>query len=195
MNSHDAEPATPPVSSGELLGFPPEARVLIVNCDDLGMHEAVNVAVIDSIEQGIAASCSLMTPCPAAHHALRLLDDRGHAVRVWLQPGRQRMRDQGLPVVDNPFLDSFSLAVQDKALTYSRLLRDLPAGLSEWAVHPSLGTQETHAIDSGWLVRRTDYEFLTSAAARELLRDQEIIVIDYRLIQRAWTGGTSARPH
>jgi chitin disaccharide deacetylase len=36
------------------------------------------------------------------------------------------------------------------------MLRDLPAGLSEWAVHPGLGDEEARAIDSGWRVRRTD---------------------------------------
>ena len=42
------------VSSNELPGFPPDARVLIVNADDCGMYAAVNAAVnaavIDSID-------------------------------------------------------------------------------------------------------------------------------------------------
>ena len=50
--------------SSELPGFPPDARVLIVNCDDFGMHDAVNAAVVESIEDGIASSCSLMVACP-----------------------------------------------------------------------------------------------------------------------------------
>ncbi len=45
--------------SSELLGFTPDARLLIVNCDDFGMHDAVNAAVVESIENGIARSCSL----------------------------------------------------------------------------------------------------------------------------------------
>jgi predicted glycoside hydrolase/deacetylase ChbG (UPF0249 family) len=56
--------------SSELLGFDPDARVLIVNCDDLGMHEAVNIAIFDSIENGVATSCSLMVPCPGAADAI-----------------------------------------------------------------------------------------------------------------------------
>lgn len=59
--------------SSELLGFPPDARVLIVNCDDFGMHAAINAAVVESIEHGSASSCSLMVPCPAAREAMRLL--------------------------------------------------------------------------------------------------------------------------
>jgi hypothetical protein len=61
-----------------LLGFAPDARVLIVNCDDFGMHEAVNAGVVESIENGIASSCSLMVPCPAAATAMRLLRGRPH---------------------------------------------------------------------------------------------------------------------
>ncbi len=64
--------------SSELLGFAPDARVLIVNCDDFGMHDAVNAAVVESIETGIASSCSLMVPCPAAANAMRLLRERPH---------------------------------------------------------------------------------------------------------------------
>lgn len=230
------------VRSSELLGFSPDARVLVINCDDFGMYGAINTAVVDSIERGIASSCSLMVPCPGAAEAMRLLRERpeipfgihltlvcdavrdrwrpltarqrlpslldetgelftadrtgellgnarldevelelraqvdavmdaglmpthldwhcladggrddifdatvalaeeyGLAVRVWLDPARRRMRRRGLPVVDNEFLDSFDMDVDTKADTYARLLRDLPAGLSEWAVHPGLGT-------------------------------------------------------
>ena len=64
--------------SSALLGFAPDARVLIVNCDDFGMHDAVNAAVVESIESGIVSSCSLMVPCPAAANAMRLLRERPH---------------------------------------------------------------------------------------------------------------------
>jgi predicted glycoside hydrolase/deacetylase ChbG (UPF0249 family) len=60
-------------SSSELLGFTADARVLIVNADDFGMYQGVNEAVIRSVEEGIASSCSLMPPCPAAPHAMSLL--------------------------------------------------------------------------------------------------------------------------
>ncbi|MEU5639874.1 polysaccharide deacetylase family protein [Streptomyces milbemycinicus] len=279
------------VQSSELLGFPPEARVLIVNADDLGMSHAVNAAIVDSIEQGIVSSCSLMPPCPWARHAMGLLRDRPHipfgihltlvcdsvhyrwgplspkdkvpsllddagdlfiptpaqrarllaqarpdeverefraqidtvvdtglspthldfhcladggrddildltmalaaeyglAVRVWLDPGRRKARQRGLPVTDNDFLDSFSLPLDGKPARYAQLLRDLPTGLSEWAVHPGLGTEESQAIEpDGWRVRRTDHDFLTSPEARQLLDDEGVVVIDYRTLQRMW---------
>lgn len=286
--SSDAGVAAPEVRSSELLGFAPDARVLIVNADDFGMYLAVNAAVVQSIEDGIASSCSLMVPCPWALHAMQLLgqhpqipfgihltllcdtthnrwgpltakekvpsllDETGElftpvqvpqllaqarldevelefraqvnaatdggltpthldwhcladggredildltlalageyglAVRVWLEPGRQKLRRRGLPVVDHEFLDSFRLDVDGKPARYAELLRDLPAGLSEWAVHPALGNEESQAIDPGWRVRRSDYEFLTSPQAHELLRQEQITVIDYRTIQPVW---------
>jgi len=64
--------------SSELLGFAHDERLLIVNCDDFGMHDAVNAAVIESIETGIASSCSLIVPCPAAANAMRLLSAHPH---------------------------------------------------------------------------------------------------------------------
>ncbi|WP_306319054.1 MULTISPECIES: polysaccharide deacetylase family protein [unclassified Streptomyces] len=288
---------TPSGQSSELLGHPPDARLLVVNCDDLGMYPAINAAVIESVEEGIASSCSLMVPCPAAPQAMELLSRRpqipfgihltlvrempdipwgpltakervaslldptgelfpptpagraallgqarlgevelefraqidavadaglapthldfhcladggrddildltvmlaaeyGLAVRVWLEPGRQTMRKRGLPVTDNDFLDSFSLDIEGKAARYAQRLRDLPAGLNEWAVHPSLGDEESQTVDNGWPVRRTDYEFLTSPQAREVLQQEEIVVIDYRTIQQVWSQSMSPR--
>jgi predicted glycoside hydrolase/deacetylase ChbG (UPF0249 family) len=275
--------------SSELLGFPPDARVLILNCDDFGMYHAVNVAVIRSIEEGIARSCSLMVPCAWAGHAMQLLRDRpeisfglhltllidvphypwspvagrdkvpslldeagrmfgyermpdllanarldevevefraqidavvdaglepthldfhsladggradildltvelgleyGLAVRVWLEPGRQRVRARGLPVDDYPLMDSTRIELDDKPARFARLLGELPVGLSEWAVHPSLGNEESQAVGSLWRQRATDFEFLVSAEARGLVRQEGITVIDYRPMQRAWS--------
>ncbi|MGW1464470.1 polysaccharide deacetylase family protein [Streptomyces sp. NPDC002308] len=273
-----------------MLGYPPDARLLIVNCDDFGMYTAINEAVVEAIEQGIAGSCSLMVPCPAAADAMRrlrrrpeipfgvhltmvcempgnpwgpmaerakvpsLLDPTGHlfaptpegraellgqariedverefraqldavadagltpthldfhcladggrddifdltlsladehrlAVRAWLEPAREAMRQRRLPVSENDFLDSYALPLDGKPARYARLLRDLPPGLNEWAVHPSLGTQESRALDDGWRVRRTDYEFLVSPEAREVLAEEGIRVVDYAEVRRVW---------
>src|SRR5260370_8051981 len=57
----------------ELLGFASDARVLILNCDDLGMHEAVNAPIFDAIENGLATACSLIAPSPGPPNPLRLL--------------------------------------------------------------------------------------------------------------------------
>jgi hypothetical protein len=75
MNRGTREPtaAAHLAQSSELPGLPRDARVLIISADDFGMYHAVNTAVIRSIEEGIASSCSLMAPCPAAPHAMDLL--------------------------------------------------------------------------------------------------------------------------
>jgi predicted glycoside hydrolase/deacetylase ChbG (UPF0249 family) len=263
--------------------------VLIINADDFGMYDAVNAAVIRSVEEGIASSCSLMAPCPGAADAMSLLrrhprvpfgihltlvcdtpgyrweplasraevpsllDESGElftadrvpallaqarpeeverefraqvsavadaglspthldwhcladggrddifdltvslageyglAVRAWLGPARRTLRQRGLPVVDHEFLDSFRLDIDGRAARYAGLLRDLPAGLSEWAVHPALGGRQAQAIDPGWQVRQGDYEFLTSSDARAILREEQITVISYREVQQAWS--------
>jgi chitin disaccharide deacetylase len=272
-----------------MLGFPPDARVLLINADDLGMHPAVNRGVLDAIENGIARSCSLMAPCPAVDDALELLLDRPHvpfgvhltlvrdtpadrwtplsqsrdvptlvdpsgrlflhaqapqllaglriedvrrefraqlnavlatglrpthldfhsladggrddvldaalmlaeehdlAVRLWLGRGRDIARRRGHPVIDHPFLDSFQLDVEGKADRYATLLRSLPVGLSEWAVHPAAAHEPSAAGPSGWRVRSTDHQFLVSAQARELVEAEGIVLIDYRPLQRMWT--------
>jgi predicted glycoside hydrolase/deacetylase ChbG (UPF0249 family) len=278
--------------SSELLGFAADARVLIVNCDDFGMHDAVNAAVVDSIENGIASSCSLMVPAPAAAHAMRLLRERPHipfgihltlirdvaeyrwglaaekadvlslldsdtnelyidtpaqratllagtklsdverelraqidgvidaglapthldwhcladggradifdlaialaqeyglAARVLLEDGRRKAREQGKPVIDHPFLDSYAISLDDKAATYERMLRDLPAGLNEWAIHPAQDSDEWQTIKpTGWRIRQTDYAFCTSPQAREIIDHEGITVIDYRPLQQVW---------
>lgn len=122
---------------------------------------------------------------------LDLAKEYGLAARVWLEPGRRRARRRGLPVVDHDFLDSFTLDVDGKAARYAELLRGLPAGLSEWAVHPGLGDEESRAVDGGWRVRRSDLEFLLSPEARTLVREEGVVLIDYRRVQEAWSDASA----
>jgi predicted glycoside hydrolase/deacetylase ChbG (UPF0249 family) len=53
----------------ERLGYPADARLLIVNCDDLGKCHAANVGVYQALREGVATSASLMVPCPWAREA------------------------------------------------------------------------------------------------------------------------------
>lgn len=55
------------------LGYPPDARLLIVNGDDLGMCHAANVATFDALEHGLVTSASLMLCCPWAFDAIQRL--------------------------------------------------------------------------------------------------------------------------
>ncbi|HEY8525633.1 MAG TPA: polysaccharide deacetylase family protein [Acidimicrobiales bacterium] len=57
------------VTLAERLGEPPDARLVIINCDDLGSSHAANVGVYEAVRDGLATSASLMVPCPWAREA------------------------------------------------------------------------------------------------------------------------------
>ncbi len=56
-------------SLAEQLGYGPEDKLLIINCDDLGSSHAANVGVYEALRTGIATSATLMVPCPWAREA------------------------------------------------------------------------------------------------------------------------------
>jgi len=51
------------------MGHPPDARLLILNCNDLGMCHSANEGVYDSLRDGLATSASIMVPCPWGREA------------------------------------------------------------------------------------------------------------------------------
>jgi predicted glycoside hydrolase/deacetylase ChbG (UPF0249 family) len=276
-------------STNDLLGYPADARLLIINCDDFGMCHSVSAATLDALRRGVATSATLMTPCPWAMHAMQILrehpqfpfgvhltlvsehagyrwgpvssrdrvpsltDESGHfyahdripallagariedverefraqigtvltanlqpthldfhcvadggradifdlalglarefglALRVHGRANAARCRRQGLPANDHPVLDSYHLEAVDKTARYLELLRALPPGLTEWAVHPSLGNAEARAIEpDSWQIRRADYDFLVSLDARAVLDEEKITLLDYRALQAVW---------
>jgi predicted glycoside hydrolase/deacetylase ChbG (UPF0249 family) len=282
---------TPPRTSltNKLLGYPDDARLLIINADDFGMCHAVNAAIFRALTEGVVCSTTLMVPCPWAPHAMRLLAENpaipfgvhltafgdtanyrwrpltcrdnvptlvdetgcfylwermseflaqvrldeielefraqietvlaanlkpthldwhslriarrpdifdvifglareyGLAARVRERPLIEKVQHQGLPSNDYDFLDSFDLPIVDKSAHYVQMLRDLPQGLSEWAVHPGLGDGEAQAIDPGsWQIRQTDLDFATSAQAREIIKQEGIILLSYAPLQEVW---------
>jgi predicted glycoside hydrolase/deacetylase ChbG (UPF0249 family) len=274
--------------ANSLLGYPDDARLLLVNADDFGMCHAVNEAIIRSVEEGIVGSCSVMVPCPWALHALAwlqeapdvafgvhltsvseqptyrwgpitcrtevpsLVDEAGyfypesridefldqidvaelereyraqieHVLNVGLRPthldshcgihiGREeifemtlglareygvalrassrpyidKMRRRGYPANDHELMDSYDLDTVGKAARYARMLRALPVGLSEWAVHPGIGNAELRAVEPSWQVRQTDFDFVVSQEARTILQEEGIILVDYRALRALW---------
>ncbi len=273
--------------TNRLLGYPVDARLLIVNADDFGMCHAINAAILRAFQDGIVSSTSVMVPCPWAPHAMQLLkehpeipfavhltvvrdfdgyrwgpltakdrvpsliDETGYfyrndrlpevlaraalaevetefraqidavlaaqlhpthldwhclcdggradifeltlrlareyglALRIHERRMAETCRRAGLLTNDHDVLDSYALDTVDKSARYARLLRALPPGLSEWAVHPSLGDAEARAMEpEGWRVRKTDFDFFTSPEARAILAEEGIVLMDYRALQR-----------
>jgi hypothetical protein len=167
----------------ESLGFSPDARVLIVNCDDFGMSLSINAGVVRAIDGGIASSCSLMVPCDAAADAMQILHERPDIPfgvhLTWGEPAREELRRRGLAAVDHDVLDSFSLELDGKFDRYQQLLRAVPVGLTEWAAHPA-------ACEAGAGVRSSDLEFLVSPQAADTIRSAQIHVISCQRLRESW---------
>ena len=51
-------------SLAERLGYPRDAKLVIVHADDLGMSHSVNAATIKAFQTGLVNSGSIMMPCP-----------------------------------------------------------------------------------------------------------------------------------
>jgi chitin disaccharide deacetylase len=280
-----------PGQTNRLLGYPSDARLLIVNADDFGMCHAVNESVIRALANGVLRSTTLMVPCPWALHAMHflathpevpfgvhltalsdwvdyrwgpvtprekvpsLVDPAGHfynfehmpqflaqvdldelelefraqieaVLAAGLQPthldwhalrlnGRmnilelmfglakeyglalrvaggawiETVQGRGLPCNDYDFLDSYHIDPANKSARYVQLLRELPEGLSEWAIHPGLANAELRAIEGkGSLFRQADFDFLISEEAQQAVKEEGIILLDYRALQAVWRG-------
>lgn len=118
---------------------------------------------------------------------IELAKEYGLALRIYDPFMIEKLQSQGLPTDDYDLLDSYDLDTMDKSTRYVQMLRDLPMGLSEWAVHPGLANSESKAIDpGGWQVRQTDFEFLMSSEAREIIQQEKIILLSYKSLQELW---------
>jgi chitin disaccharide deacetylase len=278
--------------TNRLLGYPDEARLLIINADDFGMCHAINEAIFRALKKGVLRSTTLMVPCPWALHAMHFLADQpeipfgvhltvisdwvdyrwgpvtprekvpslldkagyfynfehmpeflaqvrlgqlemefraqieavlaaglkpthldwhalriggredifevmlrlareyGLALRVAGRSWIEKVQSQGLPSNDYDFLDSYLLDQVDKSARYAQMLRELPAGLSEWAVHPGLDNAELLAIEAdSKQVRQADFDFLMSQEAQDIVQEEGIILVDYRPLQAVWNEG------
>lgn len=68
----------------ERLGYGPDERLLIVNCDDIGSSHAANLASLEAIGEGVATSATLMVPCPWAREAVDLFQGMDVGVHLSL---------------------------------------------------------------------------------------------------------------
>jgi len=117
---------------------------------------------------------------------VRVAREYGLALRVHRRDHIEKLRWLGLPAIDHPDVDSFDIPTSHKAKHYKRMLHELPAGISEWAVHCARGTKEIRIINPRWRVRAADYQFFNSDECRELIQIEGIRLISYNLLQTYW---------
>jgi hypothetical protein len=71
----DRPPQFPVRRALDLLGYPADAKLLIIHADDLGMCHSVNAAIFKALDEQTISSASAMVPCPgfgeAAEYAKR----------------------------------------------------------------------------------------------------------------------------
>jgi predicted glycoside hydrolase/deacetylase ChbG (UPF0249 family) len=76
----------------ERLGHAPDARLVILNCDDLGLSHASNAGVYEALRQGVATSATLMVPCPWAREAAAAYMGEDVGVQLTLNAELDRYR-------------------------------------------------------------------------------------------------------
>jgi chitin disaccharide deacetylase len=86
----------------ERLGFDADAKLLILNCDDLGSTRSANVAIYEAVRDGLATSATLMVPCPWARDAAK--DYRGEDVGVHLTLNSEWETYRWGPITHSPSL-------------------------------------------------------------------------------------------
>lgn len=62
--AHDHEPSTETTSIQEQLGYPADAKLLIIHADDLGLAHSKNLASFHAMEEGVVTSGSVMMTTP-----------------------------------------------------------------------------------------------------------------------------------
>ena len=86
----------------ERLGHGPDARLVIVNCDDLGTCHAANAGCFEALRDGLATSASLMLPAPWAREAASRY--RGEDVGVHLTVNAEWDLYRWAPITHAPSL-------------------------------------------------------------------------------------------
>jgi chitin disaccharide deacetylase len=118
-----------------------------------------------------------------------LAKEYGLALRVYGRSSIEEVQRRGLPSNDYDFLDNYHLDPASKSVQYVQMLRELPAGLSEWAIHPALKDRRA----TGHRARRQSdpsdgLRFFDIAGGKGYGEGRGIILLDYRTLQAVWRG-------
>jgi predicted glycoside hydrolase/deacetylase ChbG (UPF0249 family) len=99
----------------QCLGYGPDDRLLIVNCDDLGSSHSANIATYRAMVDGVATSATLMVPCPWAREAARMFEGLPVGVHLTLTCEYRGYRWRGLTNGASLHDDEGSLAATTEA--------------------------------------------------------------------------------
>jgi hypothetical protein len=160
------------VTLAERLGYQPDDRLLIVNCDDLGSTHSANVGVYESLRDGLATSSSLMVPCPWARDAAARY--RGEDVGVHLTLNAELDQYRWGPITHAPSL-------LDGDGGFPRTLEDIwdHADLDE--VRRELRAQVERAILWGFDVSHLDSHMGTVQLRPEFFDVYLDLAVEFRL--------------
>jgi predicted glycoside hydrolase/deacetylase ChbG (UPF0249 family) len=160
------------VTLAERLGYRPEDRLLIVNCDDLGSTHAANLGIYEALRDGIATSATLMVPCPWARDAAARY--RGEDVGVHLTLNAEYDLYRWGPITHGPSL-------LDGDGGFPRTLRDIwdHADLDE--VRRELRAQVERAILWGFDVSHLDSHMGTVQLRPEFFDVYLDLAVEFRL--------------
>jgi len=86
----------------ERLGSPPNSRLVVLNCSELGFCHASNIGVLDALRSGLATSASLIVPAPWARDAAHRY--RGEDVGVHLTLNAEHDHYRWGPITQAPSL-------------------------------------------------------------------------------------------
>ncbi|MGZ4803459.1 MAG: ChbG/HpnK family deacetylase, partial [Acidimicrobiia bacterium] len=168
----------------ERLGYADDARLLIINCDDLGSSRSANVAVYDALRHGLATSATLMVPCPWARDAAAQY--RGEDVGVHLTLNAEWETYRWGPITHSPSL-------LDGDGGFPRTLEDIwdHADLEE--VRKECRAQIERAIFWGFDVSHLDSHMGTLQLRPEFFDVYLELAVDFQLPLRMAGASSEAR--
>lgn len=120
---------------------------------------------------------------------VRLALEHGLALRVHTESHQRTCQATGRSTIQYPLLDSYAMPIATKLERFRSMLRALPSGLTEWAIHPGIDSPESRAVEpTSWRTRALDLEFVCSDEARAIVDNEGIALFSYRDLQPDWRG-------
>jgi predicted glycoside hydrolase/deacetylase ChbG (UPF0249 family) len=159
-------------SLAQRLGHGPDAKLLIVNCDDLGSSHAANVGVYEALREGVATSATLMVPCPWAREAASRY--RGEDVGVQLTLNAEYDLYRWGPITHAPSL-------LDGDGGFPRTVEDVWDHADVEEVRRELRAQVERAIYWGFDVSHLDSHMGAVALRPEFFDVYLELAVDFRL--------------